>query len=151
MLGSHYFMGKPPYKHDRKKGVELLNQAAELGSEAAHHLLGLAHANGEGVEKNEKKALSHLRLAAIGGMLEARYGLGKAYIESSPELAYKHFLIAAEAGHDDSLKQVKTGYTEGHVEKDSFEKVLRAHRAVKEEVKSEAREKAAEWYRRAAN
>ena len=130
MLGSHYFVGKPPYKYDRKKGVELLNEAAELGSEAAHHLLGIAHANGEGVKKNEKKALYHLRRAAIGGMLEARYELGKVHISNS-ELQYKHFVIAAEAGHDESLKEVKTGHAEGHVEKDVFEKVIRAHKAAK--------------------
>ena len=147
MLGSHYFIGKPPYKQDRKKGEELLNRAAELGSEAAHLMLGLAYYNGEGTEKNEKKALSHLRRAAIGGMLEARYHLGKVHI-SDPELQYKHFVIAAEAGHDESLKEVKTGHAEGHVEKDVFEKVILAHKAAKEEVKSEAREKAADWYRR---
>lgn len=151
MLGARYYEGMPPFKQNRKKGLELLNQAAEFGSEAAHLTLGLAHYNGVGVKKNDKKVLYHLRLAAIGGMLESRYFLGQAFLEGNPknpELAYKHFLIAAEAGHDDSLKEVKTGYTKGHVEKDVFEKVLRAHKAAKKEVKSEARDKAAQWYRR---
>ena len=149
MLGAHYFEGRSPFKQNLKKAEKLLNQAAELGSEAAHHTLGVAYANGVGgMEKNEKKALHHLRLAAIGGMLESRYFLGQAYLRGDPKFAYKHFLIAAEAGHDESLKKVKTGYAKGHVKKDVFENARRAHKAAKEELKSEAREKAAEWYRR---
>eukprot|EP00984_Skeletonema_dohrnii_P029631 scaffold20393_cov127-Skeletonema_dohrnii-CCMP3373.AAC.2 len=126
-----------------------MNQAAELGLEMAHHSLGMAYAHGdEGVEKNEKKALYHCRLAAIGGLLEARHVLGQWCLQRDPNMAYKHFLIAAEAGHDESLKEVKTGYAEGHVEKDVFEKALRAHKAAKNEVKSEQRDIAAEWHRR---
>ena len=150
MLGARYLEGTPPFKQNTKKSVELLNQAAELGSEAAHHSLGIVHAFGKGkeVKRDEKKGLYHLRIAAIGGVLESRHVLGEAYLKESPKLAYKHFIIAAEAGHDESLKKVKTGYAEGHVEKDVFENVNRAHKAAKNEVKSEARDKAAEWYRR---
>ncbi len=148
MIGAYYFEGKPPLKQNRKKGLEMMNKAAELGLQMAHHSLGVAYAAGVGVEKNEKKALHHLRLAAIGGILESRHFLGQATRRGDPKLAYKHFLIAAEAGHDESLKEVKTGYAEGHVERDAFEKALRAHKAAKNEVSSEPREKAAEWYRR---
>ena len=150
MLGARYLEGMPPLKQDTKKGLELMNQAAELGSMAAHHSLGIVHGFGKGreVKRDEKKGSYHLRIAAIGGMLESRYLLGEVYRRRNPKLAYKHFLISAEAGHDESLKEVKTGYAEGHVEKDVFEKVLRAHKAAKNEIKSEARDKAAEWYRR---
>jgi TPR repeat protein len=149
MLGAHYLEGMPPLKQDIKKGLELLNQASELGLKAAHHTLGCFYAFGQnGVKEDNQKALYHLRLAAIGGMLESRYLLGGVYRRRNPKLAYKHFLIAAEAGHDESLEEVKTGYAEGHVEKDIFEKVLRAHQAAKNEERSEARDKAAEWYRR---
>ena len=148
MIGGYYFEGKPPLKQNRKKGIEMMNQAAELGLEMAHHSLGIAYAVGVGVEKNEKKALYHLRLAAISGILESRHVLGLATRRGDPNLAYKHFLIAAEAGHDESLKEVKTGYAKGHVEKDAFEKALCGHKAAKNEVTSEPREKAAEWYRR---
>ena len=155
MLGTCYLEGVPPnselppFKKNHKKGLELLNQAAELGSEAAHHALGMVHAFGQkGVRKDEKKGLYHLRLAAIGGMLQSRHFFGDAYLRESPKLAYKHYIIAAEAGYDESLKKVKTGYAQGHVEKDVFENVNRAHKAAKNEVKSEARDKAAEWYRR---
>ena len=151
MLGARYLQGMPSLKRNTKKGVELLNQAAELGSEAAHHALGIVHAFGKGkeVKRDEKKGLYHLRIAAIGGMLESRHVLGEVYLQESPKLAYKHFLISAQAGHDESLKKVKTGYAEGHVEKDVFAKVLRAHQASKDSAKSEARDKAAKEYYRA--
>ena len=71
MLGAYYFAGKPPLKQNHKKGLEMMNQAAELGSEIAHYSLGMAYARGVGVEKNDAEAFQHLRLAAIGGILEA--------------------------------------------------------------------------------
>ncbi len=142
MMGTRYFIGMPPLKQNPKKGLELINQAAELGSAYAHHTLGEIYAFGKGVEKDEGKAFYHLRLAAIGGITRSRYLLGEAQRPQNPNLAYKHFIIAAEAGHDKSLKEVKTGYAEGHVEKDVFEKVLRAHQAAKDSVKSETRDKA---------
>ncbi len=141
-LGCCYLQGMPPLKRNTKKGVELLKQAAELGSGSAHHTLGLAYAKGVGVRKDNQKAMFHLRLAAIGGMAESRCSLGLVFLQRDLNLAYKHFIIAAEAGHDESLKKVKTGYAEGHVEKDVFEKVLRAHQAAKDSVKSEARDSA---------
>ena len=149
-MGGRYLKGIPPLKKNTQKGLELVKRAAELGSEAAHHSLGSVYGYGiYGVEKDMVKAMHHLRLAAIGGMLESRYLLGKAIQGTDPELAYRHFIIAAEEGHDESLKKVKAGYTEGHVEKDVFAKVLRAYQATKVSVKSEARDKAAKHYHRA--
>ncbi len=149
-LGARYLEGIPPLKQDTKKGLKLMNQAAELGSETAHCTLGMAYARGTTyLKKDNQKAMYHLRLAAIGGMLESRHFLGRWTQEVDPPIAYKHFIIAAEAGHDKSLKEIKTGYTEGHVEKDVFAKVLRDHQAAKESAKSEARDKAAKDYYRA--
>ena len=148
MLGAYYFAGKPPLKQNHKKGLEMMNEAAKLGSKVAHYSLGMTYACGErGVEKNDERAFYHFRLAAIGGVLEARHVLGQAIRRGDPNLAYKHFLIAAEAAHDESLNEIKTGYAKGHVEKDAFEKALRAHKAARDEVTSEPREKAAEYRR----
>ena len=156
MIGACYLAGKSPMKQDHKKAIELLNRAAELGSEAAHHTLGVVYAQGRGVEKDEKKAMYHLRIAAIGGMLESRYILGLeanrpdwfslGTKQQGIELAMKHLIIAAEAGHDDSLKSVKSAYAQGYVMKDVFAKVLRAHQAVQDDTKSDARDKAAKYW-----
>ena len=57
MLGGCYLQGMPPLKRNTKKGVELLSQAAELGSESAHHTMGVAYAKGVGVKEDNQKAL----------------------------------------------------------------------------------------------
>ena len=56
--------------------------------------------------------------------------------------AVKHFIISASAGCDDSLKGVQAGYRDGKVNKDDFEKTLRAHQKSKDEMKSEWRDHA---------
>mmetsp|Transcript_11317 Transcript_11317/g.20799 ORF Transcript_11317/g.20799 Transcript_11317/m.20799 type:complete len:357 (-) Transcript_11317:71-1141(-) len=156
MIGACYLTGESPMKQDDKKAIELLSRAAELGSEAAHHTLGVVYAQGRGVGKNEKKAMYHLRIAAIGGVLESRYILGLeanrpdwfslGTKQQGIELAMKHLIIAAEAGHDDSLKSVKSAYAQGYVMKYVFAKVLRAHQAVQDYTKSDARDKAAKYW-----
>ena len=55
----------------------------------------------------------------------------------------KHFMVAAEAGDDNSLKSIREGYLSGHVTKDNFERALRAHKESKDEEKSDQREAAA--------
>ena len=57
--------------------------------------------------------------------------------------AIKHFLLAARAGYKESLDNIKQGYTIGHVTKDEYENTLRAYQKSHDEMKSEARDKAA--------
>jgi hypothetical protein len=57
----------------------------------------------------------------------------------------KHFMLAAEAGNKDSLDEVKRGFTKGYVTKDEYESTLRAYHECQAEMKSEARDNAAEW------
>lgn len=58
--------------------------------------------------------------------------------------AMKHFMIAAKAGCDDSLKMVGLGYKRGHVTKDEYASILRAHKNSRDEMKSQQRTKAKE-------
>eukprot|EP00986_Skeletonema_menzelii_P013808 scaffold8428_cov151-Skeletonema_menzelii.AAC.6 len=84
--------------------------------------------NGEGVEKDEGKAIHHLEEAAMGGHPRARYdlGLGEATIGGYPEARYnlganewtnnrndravKHWIIAATLGEDESIKMLMEKY-----------------------------------------
>ena len=52
-------------------------------------------------------------------------------------------MIAAGAGDDDSLTQIRQGLLNGHATKDDYEKTLRAHKEASDEMKSEQREAAA--------
>ena len=96
----------------------------------AHYSLSVMYDEGQGVEKDEKKRVHHLEQAAIGGHPEARYNLGCAEADSgSNERAMKHWIIAANLGDDDTLKNVKRGYKNGLVSKEDFASALRAHQA----------------------
>ena len=56
--------------------------------------------------------------------------------------AMKHFMIAARAGYDDSLNQIRKCYVSGHATKADFEKALRAHKEANDEMKSDHRDAA---------
>ena len=60
------------------------------------------------------------------------------------ERTYKHMIIAARAGHPESLDSVKTGFMKGYVTKYEYESTLRAHHECQAEMKSETRDKAAD-------
>jgi len=126
----------------------LLNKAAELGDVGAHYHLSWFFYEGHcGVEKDDKKVLHHLEQAAIGGHPNARYNL--AVIEEKNgriDRAIKHWIIAANLGHDLSLDALKDGFQRGFVSKEEFAAALSAYQAAVEATKSPQRE-AAETFR----
>jgi TPR repeat protein len=68
--------------------------------------------NGQGVEKDEKKALHHFLVeAAIGGHTLARNNLA-CHEERSGRIdrAVKHWTIAANLGDDGSIRHLKRCY-----------------------------------------
>ena len=141
MMGEIYRQGLMGLAKDKKKGLELMKQAADLGSGVAHYVLADEY-SGTGVAEYNKRSFYHLRLAAIGGVSEARYNLGlQAYApeKQQTKLAFKHWVIAARAGNDDSLGKVKEGYD---VTKDIFAETLRSHKAAIDEVKNIQRDAA---------
>ena len=52
----------------------------------------------------------------------------------------KHYIVAARAGCDLSLKSVGEGYKAGHVTKDDYATTLRTHRHIRDEMKSKQRD-----------
>ena len=63
-------------KGDYDGAFKYYTMSAELGDADAHCNLFIAYQNGQGVEKDEKKALYHLEEAAIAGQPYARFNLG---------------------------------------------------------------------------
>jgi tetratricopeptide (TPR) repeat protein len=127
---------------DYKSAFEFLSKAAELGDIAANYELSIMYHTGEGVEKDEKKKMYHLEVAAIGGHDLARYNLGAIELKNGRyERAFKHFIIAAKLGDDDSLTALKLGYKKGDVSKEDFAAALRGHQAAVDATKSPQREK----------
>ena len=62
-------------KGDYSVAFDYLTKAAELGDAGAHYQLSCMYHEGKGVEKDVKKKICHLIVAAIGGHPAARYNL----------------------------------------------------------------------------
>eukprot|EP00986_Skeletonema_menzelii_P008924 scaffold3926_cov126-Skeletonema_menzelii.AAC.5 len=128
---------------DYNSAFEYLTWAAVLGNVQAHHQLSCLYYNGEGVEKDEKRALHHSIEAAIGGHPLARHNLAiLEWKNGHHDRAAKHFIIAAKLGCDESLDKVKVLYKGGHASKDDFAAALRGHQTAVDATKSPQREAA---------
>jgi tetratricopeptide (TPR) repeat protein len=140
-------MGLMGYKEgDYDGSFEYMTRAAELGDLTAHYRLGWMYYEGEGVEKDEEKALYHYEKAAIGGHPEARHNLG-CYegMNGSVERAVKHFIIAANLGYEEPMKYLWKHYATGDITKEDLEATLRTHKAAIDAMKSPEREASEAW------
>ena len=54
--------------------------------------------------------------------------------------AVKHFMIAAGAGYDDSLKSIRDCFMQGHATKDELEKAQCSHKQAQDEMRSDQRD-----------
>ncbi|KAL9180757.1 hypothetical protein ACHAXT_011210 [Thalassiosira profunda] len=74
----------------------------------------------------------------------ARHALGcVALKDGDVKTAVRHWMIAAKAGEDGSLHNIKLAFFNGGqgVTKEEYAAVLRAHQKAKDEMKSEQRER----------
>jgi len=136
-------------KGDYISAFQYFTKAAELGDVEAHFKLSLLYLFGRarGVEKDEKRAMHHLEEAAIGGHPEARFNLGCEEEESGNiERAVKHWIIAANLGDDNSIKELMEIFKDGLVSKDDLAAALRAHQAAVDATKSPQRDAAEAYY-----
>ena len=142
--GVDYYFGDRGFPLDRNKALELWHRAGELGNAESYHNIGNTYWYGNGVARDEKKAIHYWELAAIGGYEKSRCNLGlHESNRGNMDRALKHFMIAVEFGNNESLKKIKQMYTNGHATKDDYAKALRAHQAYQDEIKSDQRDKAA--------
>ena len=142
-LGGCYATGEMGMPRDITKANELWHRAGEIGCSYAYYNLGISYENGDGVEMDKKKAKYYYELAAINGSVEARHNLGCLEGNSGNiNRAKKHYILAARAGHKQSLDMVKEGFMRGIVTKDEYENTLRAYQQQRDEMKSDDRDKA---------
>jgi tetratricopeptide (TPR) repeat protein len=129
--------------------LEYWTKAAELGDVDAHYQLADSYSKGEGVERDDEKGVYHYEKAAMDGHPHARYNLGEYEEEKgNMERAVKHFIIAANLGYEDSMKELWEYYKDGYITKENLEATLRTHQAALDEMKSPEREVAAAWRKR---
>jgi tetratricopeptide (TPR) repeat protein len=136
------FTGTECYRAgDYDKALKYLTKAAGLGDADAHFRLGKMYMEGEGVEKDEEKAVDHWEKAAIGGHPYARHNLAcYAEYNGNVEIAVKHLIIAANLGFDVSMKALLLSYKSGFITKEEYGATLRAHQAAISATKSSQRE-----------
>ena len=146
-LANSYAHGIHGMPQNYRKANELLLKAGELGCAEAYHNLGVNYSGYRGAEVDMNKAKYYWELAAMGGQVVARHNLGCLEGHAgNNERAKKHFIIAARGGYKESLDMVKVGFMHGDVTKDEYANTLRAHQQRLDEMKSDARDKAAEVY-----
>ena len=131
---------------DVARAVELLQRAAELGSNDAHFDLGYMFDKGtddKGIDKDMTRALDHYELAAKQGHVIARYNLGVISCDTwNNGLARKHWMISAKLGDKDSLDYIKQMYMEGLASKSDYAEALRGYQEAVEEMSSPERDEA---------
>ena len=142
-FAGYYAKGDLGFSRDWIKANELLLMAGERGCAVAYYNLGSSYYRGDGFEVVMKKTKHYYELAAIGGYVQARYYLGNIELKGHPDRAMKHYLLAARAGYEEALDQVKLGFQLGVVTKDGYANTLRAYHERQKEMKSDMREKAA--------
>ena len=132
------------FPQDYTKAFELLHRAGDLGNAVSYCNIGYAYGEGEGVEKDEKKAQYYFELSAIRGFETARHNLGHMEMEAgNMDRAFKHWMISARGGYADSLHNIKQMYSDGYVTKEGYTKALQAYQMYLGEIKSVQRDKAA--------
>ena len=145
-LGCCYFEGLHGLPQDHAKGLEFWHRAAELGNAKSYVNVGCVYYEGDGVERDKKKATHYYELAAMGGVVEARYNLGVCEaFAGNMDRAVKHYMIASGTGCTDSLKEVQVLYMNGDATKDDYTKALRSYQANLVEIKSAQRNEAAAY------
>ena len=142
MLAGYYRDGEMGLTQDMRKANELYLKAGEFGYSRGYFNLAQSYLSGSGVEVNMRKARYYWELAAMNGHIHARHNLaceeGKA---GNHQRAYRHMVLAARAGSEESLAYVKIGYRDGYVTKDEFADTLRAYQKVRDEIMSDERVK----------
>jgi len=147
LMAYTYATGKRGLQQDYQKARELFLKAGELGCAQAYYNLGVSYDNGHGVESDMKKATYYWELAAISGHIKGRYNLGMMEGKAGNYVrAMKHYLISARAGDKKSLEAIKAGFTDEIITKDEYANTLRSYQKSQNEMKSDARDKAAAYY-----
>lgn len=149
-MGTGYLYGQYGLPTDAIKAKDLFLKGGQLGSSDGYCNVGNLYSDGNvlgrGIEQDKKKAKYYYELSSIMGNVDARYSVAGMELNTLGDTrrGYKHYVIAAKSGYELALHHVKEGYTKGHVTKDEFEDALRSYKKSADEMKSDARDEAAE-------
>ena len=134
---------------DELKALDCYIRAAQLGSAAACGCIGMSYDEGIGVAANKERALLFDRVGALRGCVVARNNIGSSeYDSGNLEIGIRHWKIAAEAGYQDSLDELRDIYNASgdmpgkeFISKECMDSLYRVCHGAQMEVKSDKREK----------
>ena len=127
---------------DQAKCIELLREAAGLGSPFAHYKLAtFYHIGGMGLEQNREKAIEHWKKAAGGGSLISQHNLGCAEsVNGDIVAAMRHFRLAASGGYKTSMDHLIICFENGDLRHSDLAETLQVMYRSRAEMKSENRD-----------
>ena len=149
-LGICYDKGSNGLPVDKVKALHYWTRAAELGNSHALTNIGVHYDDGKEVPVNRRKAALFYRAGALSGDLQGRHNIGAVeYFDfGNHQLGIHHYKIAAEAGSQPSLNQLRgifnaNGKMPGKefICKEDLDNLYRGCHKAQMEVKSELREK----------
>ena len=142
-LGEKYFHGELGLQKDMRKGVQIWEEAADLGSIDALFDLGNAYRCGNGVQEDKAKAVEFFTKVAMQGHVHARHNLGCYETEiGNFDRAARHFLISAKMGDEHSLEMIKEVFMAGFATREQYAEALKGCQDAVEETKSQDRDEA---------
>ena len=141
-LAMAYRFGGHGLSVDQAKCIDLLREAADLGTAISHYQLATFHRTGEmGLEQNEEVSLEYMEKAAEGGDVVARHNLGSKEIRSGNVAAgIRHFRLAASVGYKRSMEALIEFFEARLLHHADLAESTRAFYCVRDEMKSKDRD-----------
>ena len=149
-MGSIYRDGGLGKAKDDLKALDCYIRSIELGSAEACINIGNSYNEGMGVAADEGRAVLVMKIGALRGDIYARHniGLSEYYKLGNHEIGIRHWKIAAEAGEQRSLNELRGIYNadgkkpgKEFISKEEMDTVYRSGHEAQMEVKTEEREK----------
>jgi uncharacterized protein len=118
LLGKASLHGGAQRPPDYARALRWLGRAHAMNSPQAAYYLGVMHKSGYGTVVNKSRAQNFFTLAATGGIADAMYELGNAYmlaegVDEDRREAMRWFLKAAALEHPLAIQEIANAYSRG--------------------------------------
>ena len=148
-MGDIYWNGRYEVAKDDLKALDCWIRAVELGSAGACVAIANGYHEGNGVAVDKERGALFERAGAVRGSIVGRNNIGcSEYNLGNYEIGVRHWKIAAEAGHQDSLNALRKIYNadgkkpgKEFISNEEMDTIYRSGHEAQLEVKSEEREK----------